>query len=183
MANQTETIDTLEDSEVSSQKCGDSSHMRPPDFPTVPLFDRLLSFVKPVVEYSFEMYMGAVIGHLVGWYSGNAYVDHFEPVYLYDIEHLKQWESLPRDFAVYGAIIGVVLGAIMIAIINSKLLCQRVASLYEKGVIDPEDIGRALGKSGRQIQRAIKKLAKKRRIVCKKVNVPERLPIRLANTY
>jgi len=183
MESYAEAVGMMEKSDVGSDNAGSSSHSPSIDFPRVPLFDRLLFFLKAIVEYAFGVHIGIAAGWLFGWYAGNVYVEHFEPVYFSDLNELRLWKLMPYDFARNGAVIGVVAGAIAIAIINSKLLSRRVASFYEKEVTDPKDIARALGKSKRRIQKAIKNLAKKQRIVCKKVNVPERLPPRLANTY
>ena len=125
------------------------------------LFEKLLSSAKAVAEYAFGMYIGYVIGWLLGLYAGKVYVGHFEPVYLSDLGEIRLWEIMPYGFARDGAIIGVVAGAIAIAIINSKLLRQRVVHLCEKGVTEPKDISQVMGKSERQIQKVISRLAKK----------------------
>ena len=62
--------------------------------------------------------------------------------------------------------IDLVLGAIAIAFINSKLLSRKVASLYEKEATEPKEIAQTLGRSERQIQKIIEKLVPERRVVC-----------------
>jgi hypothetical protein len=114
------------------------------------------------------MYIGAIAGGLLGRYAGNVYVTHFEPVYLYDFSELKQWGLVPYEFARNGAVIGVVAGVIVVAIINSILLSQRVVSLYHSGVTEPKDIACAFGKYERQIRRKVDKLTKKGKITCQK---------------
>ena len=63
------------------------------------LLDRLLFFVKVVVEYVFGMYMGYTIGWLIGLFVGNSYIEHYEPVYLDDLSQLSSWRLLPYEFA------------------------------------------------------------------------------------
>jgi len=128
------------------------------------LLDKLLFFIKTVVEYAFGMQIGFAMGWLIGLCVGNSYVEHFEPVYLDDLSQLSYWRSMPYGFARNGAIIGLAVGIIVITTINNKLLSQRVISLYKKGRIDPKDIARALDESEKQIQRVINKLAKKGKI-------------------
>ena len=125
--------------------------------------ERLLLFVKGVVEYIFGMYIGFAIGWLIGLWAGQSYVDHFEPVYLDDFRQVFYWKAIPCIFAKYGAMIGLTAGVMTIAIINGALLNQRIISLYEKG-INLNDMARLLGKSIGQIERRVNKLAQKRRI-------------------
>ncbi|MHC4462461.1 MAG: helix-turn-helix domain-containing protein [Planctomycetota bacterium] len=147
---------------------GSSSHSALINVPIVPLFDRLLSFVEGTVEYAFGILIGSVVGWLLGEYSGNIYVEHFEAVYFSDLSELRQWGLIPCGFAKTGAIIGAAAGAITIAVITRKLLRTRIVSLYKEEVTKPKDIARVIGRSEKQIQRVIKKLATKGEIVCQK---------------
>ena len=126
------------------------------------LLDKLLFFVKAVVEYAFGIYIGYAIGWLIGICVGHSYVEHFEPVYLDDLGQLSYWWLLPYGFARNVAITGSIMGAIAIAIINNKLLNQRIVSLYKTGSTNPNDIARLLGKSVGQIERKMNKLVKSR---------------------
>ncbi len=74
---------------------------------------------------------------------------------------------MPYEFARNGAMIGMAVGVIAIAIINNKLLKQRVIFLHKKGKTDPKDIAQALGKSVGQIERKRNKLMEKGRILSK----------------
>jgi hypothetical protein len=175
MENYAEAIVMMEESDIGSDDvAASSSLLRLLDFLTVAFrvrlrrFDRVLFFIKAVVEYSFGMYIGAIAGGLLGRYAGNVYVTHFEPVYLYDFNELQQWGLIPYEFAGNGAVIGVVAGVIAVAIINSILLSQRIVSLYQKGITEPRDIAQAFGKSARLIGRKINRLAKKGKITCQK---------------
>ena len=180
-----EAVGMMEKFEPTIRRVGPDSpsHSTSINVPIVPLFDWLLSFVKGGVEYAFGMHIGFAVGWLLGWYGGNVYVEYFEPAYFSDLNELRHWSLMPYYFTGSGAIIGVVAGAILIAVINSKLLSQTVASLFEKKVAEPQDIGRALGKSERQIRRVINKLAKKGEIVRQKTNFSERICACKANTY
>jgi hypothetical protein len=52
-----------------------------------------------------------------------------------------------------GALIGVAIGVIAIAVINNKLLNQRVTSLYKEGITNSNDIARLLCESVGQIEK------------------------------
>jgi hypothetical protein len=160
---------------------GKSLHSFRFNISTEQLLDKLLFFVKAVVEYAFGMHVGYVIGWLVGFYAGEFYVEHFEPMYLDDLSRLSYWRLAPREFAGNGALIGLAAGVIAIAIINAKLLNQRIVSLYERGTTNPDDIARALGKSPGQIERRMSKLVEKGRIRQKTI-LAEGLSTRQAGT-
>ncbi|MHC4485333.1 MAG: hypothetical protein ACYS4T_08980 [Planctomycetota bacterium] len=118
------------------------------------LFDRLLIFIKVVVEYAFGMHIGYAIGWVIGLYAGHSYVEHL----------LSYWRSMPDIFSRHGAMIGVAIGVIAIAVINNKLLNQRVTSLYKEGITNSNNIARLLGESVGQIERKINRLVKEGRI-------------------
>lgn len=127
----------------------------------------VLDVIEAVTEYVLGMALGSAIGWLTGLCVGNTYVEHFEPAYyMDDLSELSRWSFMPYEFAKDGAIIGLVLGAIAIALINSKLLSRKVASLYEKEATEPKEIAQTLGRSERQIQKIIEKLVPERRVVC-----------------
>jgi len=171
-----ETVGMMEKINVGSHNISNFSHLTSIDVPTVPFIDRVLFFVKPIVEYGFGVYMGFVIGWLLGLYVGNICAEQFKPVYFSDLTELRQWMLMPYDFARCTAFIGAIAGVIIIAIINSKLFSQRVLALYEEEITEPKDIALRLSKSETQIQRIINKLAEKEKIVYEKLNFPERLP-------
>ena len=66
--------------------------------------DRLISFIKVIVEYAFGIQIGFGIGWLIGYFLGCSYVKHFKPVYLDDLIQLSQWRLTPYEFAINGAI-------------------------------------------------------------------------------
>ena len=88
------------------------------------LLDKLLIFIKVVVEYALGIHVGYALGWVTGLYVGKTYVKHFEPVYLDDLSQLSsllsRWESAPDIFAQNGAMIGVAAGMIAIALIHNK---------------------------------------------------------------
>jgi len=183
MESYAEAVGIMERSDVGSDKTDISSHLTSIKVSMIRLLDRLLLFIKAIAEYSSGIYIGAVVGWLLGFGAGNAYIERFKPVYFSDLNELGRWEFIPYGFARSGAIIGIIAGAIVIAFINSRLLIHRVVSLYEKEVTDPKEIAISLGKSKRWIQKVINKLAKKGKIICKKTNFSERIHPRTANTY
>lgn len=115
-------------------------------------------FVKAALEYAFGMHLGAAVGYISGLLVGNLYVGYFKPVYLFGFDEIKQWLGLPYVFAIYGVIVGVIAGSVVIAIINGRLLRQRVAALYEQGVTDPQDMAQTLIKPKWEVQMAIESL-------------------------
>ncbi len=88
----------------------------------VSLWGRLLLFVGSIVEYAFGAPMGFAAGWLVGLYLGTVYVKHFEPVYFSDYSGLDEifyWSTLHYDFAYFGRIVGIPIGAILILIFKN----------------------------------------------------------------
>jgi uncharacterized membrane protein YGL010W len=90
--------------------------------------DKLLIFIEVVLEYAFGIHIGYAIGWVIGLYVGHSYVERFEPVYLNYLSQLSYWRLAPYIFTRNGAMIGVAVGMIAIAVINNKSLNQRVAS-------------------------------------------------------
>ena len=125
------------------------------------LLDRLLFLIKPIAEYAFGMHIGFAFGWLIGLCAGHSYVKHFEPSYLNDLSRLAFWREAPFLFARHGALTGLAIGVIAIAIINGTLLNQRVISLFEKNITNPDEIARLLDKGTGQIERTINKLVRK----------------------
>lgn len=130
--------------------------------------DWLLLSLKAIVEYSFGMYIGAALGWLLGWWAGDLYVGHFKPVYcssFAELNEIVQWScSLPYECAGFGRLIGAVLGAITIMLVNRHLLNEKIIALCEDEAAEPADIARALGENLHPIERRVSKLAKKGRI-------------------
>jgi uncharacterized membrane protein YGL010W len=102
------------------------------------LLDKLLFLVRVIVEYAFGMHIGYVIGWLIRLYTGHYYVERFEPIYLDDLSQLSSmlsyWRSVPYIFAQYGAMMGVAIGIIAIAVTNNKLFNQKITALYKEGI-------------------------------------------------
>ena len=167
MESHAEAVGMMDRVDVHFKNTDYSSNEISVDIPTATLFDRVLFFVKAILEYAFGTHMGFAVGWVLGWIGGHVYAEHFKPVYSFDLNELHQWELMPYEFARSGAVVGIIAGVIAIALINNKILTQRVMSLYEKGITKPKDICQVIGKSERQIRRVINKLAKKEKI-CKK---------------
>jgi len=151
--------------DITKQSCNRRSLNSPwINISTWQLLDRLLFFVTPTVEYILGMHIGFAFGWLIGLWAGHSYVKHFEPVYFDDISQLSFWREAPYIFAKHGALTGLAIGVIAIAIINGMLINQRVTSLFEKKITNPNEISRLLDKSVGQIERKMNKLVKKGRI-------------------
>lgn len=94
----------------------------------VPILDKLLFLIRPVVDYAFGIFMGYILGWLAGYRAGFIYVEHYRPVYFETISLLTKWRLMPYEFAKNGAVIGIVAGIIIITIINSTLLNRKITS-------------------------------------------------------
>ena len=141
-----------------------STHSLRMNFLTWQLLDRPLLFIKPIAEYAFGMHIGFAFGWLIGLWAGHFYVNHFEPIYLNDLNEFAFWRAVPHIFARYGALTGLVTGILTIKTINSKLLNQGITGLYEKGITNPIQIARHLDGNLSKIERKMIKLAKKGKI-------------------
>jgi hypothetical protein len=141
------------------------------NIPIWQLLDRLLFFIKLVVEYALGMHIGFAFGWLFGLAAGHYYVNHFEPVYLEDLNQLYFWKAVPNMFARYGALAGLIIGVVTILIINHKLLNQNIAALYEQGITNPNQIAQLLDKNVGQIKRKMNTLLRAGKIN-RKANSP-----------
>jgi len=87
------------------------------------LLDKLFIFIEVVVEYVCGIHIGYAIGWLIGLFVGNTYVEHFEPVYLEDLGQLSSllshWRLAPYIFARNGAMIGIAVVILAIALIHN----------------------------------------------------------------
>ena len=130
--------------------------------------DWLLSVFTAILEYSFGMYIGAALGWLLTWWAGDLYVGYFKPVYcsgFAELEQIVQWScTLPYEFAGVGRLLGAVIGAITIMLLNHHLLNQKIISLCEDEAVGPAEIARALGENSRHIKKRVDKLTEKGRI-------------------
>ena len=131
------------------------------------LLDRLLFYVKPIAEYAFGMHIGFAFGWLIGLCAGKSYVNHFEPLYLNDLNELAFLTAAPQLFARYGALSGLIIGILAIQIINNKLLKQGIIELCENRITDPGEIARLLDSNLNKIERKMTKLSEKRKISLK----------------
>jgi len=128
------------------------------------LLDKLLFLIKPAAEYALGMHIGFLLGWITGFCIGHYYVEYFKPVYIEDFSELSYWNIAPGMFARYGALTGLAIGVIVIAIINNKLLHQRIISFYENKNTNPTEIARTLCKRTLRIDRITNTLVKKGRI-------------------
>ena len=86
-------------------------------------FQWLLKFASRALEYCFGMYIGALLGWLGGWYTGDIYGEYFEPVYFSDISDLGEimcWDQMPHIFAGAGTFAGVIIGAEVVFCFSHK---------------------------------------------------------------
>jgi hypothetical protein len=112
------------------------------------------------VGYAFGAYIGFAVGWLAGFILGSTYAEYFRPVYVYDLNQLSYWELLLCRVAIDCAIVGVIVGVVIIEVAERWLLRHNIISLCDKGITDPKVIANRLGKSEKQIQKLIKKQRK-----------------------
>lgn len=87
------------------------------------LFDLFLSSVDTIAQFCVVIAINTAVGWLFGFYVGQIYVEHYQPVYLsqYSIlTEISEWSSMPFSFAIMGAYIGANIGAITALIIYVK---------------------------------------------------------------
>lgn len=73
-------------------------------------------FSLRALEYGFGMYVGAVVGWVVGYCSGSTYAEYFQPVYFADfsnMEEIMRWDQMPYTFAMAGTLVGATVGAVV----------------------------------------------------------------------
>lgn len=123
---------------------------------------KMLSVAETIIGYALGIYVGLAFGAMAGTYIvGIRPEELLYTMNFSDPDQIEQWHDVPWIFARIGAAIGALLGAGLIAIIQAKFFRTQVASLYEDGVTEPEDIAGILGKSTRVIAKTMTKLAKK----------------------
>lgn len=134
------------------------------NFPAGRILDRLLFFIKPIAEYIFGMHIGFAFGWLIGLCAGHFYLNHFEPLYLNDLNEFAFRAAAPHIFAIYGALTGLIIGIPAIQIINSKLLNRGIIELCENRITNPGQIALLLDNNLNTIERKMTKLAGKGKI-------------------
>ena len=110
----------IEESGIGRDKMAEPLNLPSVEASVVSLFDRLLFFVQPVIEYAFGMHIGFAIGWLLGLWAGSIYAGYFEPVCMDGLSELFYWRLLPYNIAKSGAVIGAGVGIIMVAIIRKR---------------------------------------------------------------
>jgi hypothetical protein len=111
----------IEESGVGRDKTAAPLDLPSLEASVVSLFDRLLFFVQPVIEYALGVHIGFAIGWLLGLWAGKTWVEYFEPVCMDGLSELFYWRLLPYNIAKSGAVIGVGMGIIMVAIIRKRI--------------------------------------------------------------
>lgn len=150
---------------MSKPKISNLLHSLRINIPIKHLLYKLLFLTKAVVEYTFGMHIGFAAGWLLGLLAGNQYVAYFKPVYMNDFSRLAYWRALPYEFAQAGGFVGIFAGVIAIAVVNKKLLTQRIISLYEKDNTEPSDISYFIGKNERKVRKILQKHKKIERVL------------------
>ena len=111
----------IEESGVGRDKTAEPLDLSSIEASVVSLFDRLLFFVKPVIEYTFGVHIGFAIGWLLGLWAGSIYAEYFEPPYINSLSELFQWRLLPYKIAEGGAVIGINAGIVAVGIIKKRI--------------------------------------------------------------
>ena len=126
-----ETIDIMGRIDAGSHSYDGGSRAAGIGISITALFDQLLIFIKELLEHIFGMHIGFAMGWLLGWCAGNIYADLYEPLYFSGLSELRQWRLIPCEFAKYGAILGLIGGAILVALITRKSLRHNAGTFCE----------------------------------------------------
>ena len=68
------------------------------------------------------MHIGFAAGWSSGWCAGTIYADLYEPLLFSGLSEFNQWRHIPCEFAEYGAILGLIGGAILVMLLTRKSL-------------------------------------------------------------
>jgi hypothetical protein len=118
--------------------------------------DKALLLIAAVAEYIFVMHIGVVIGWVIGLWAGNVYFDHFSPEDYSKVFVLTKRGFIPYAFTKNGAIIGIFVSIVVLAVINRRLFIKDVVSLYAKGVTNSKEVARRLGHSVWRVERTMR---------------------------
>ena len=121
------------------------------------MLDKALMLIAAVVEYLFVMHIGVVIGWLIGLWIGNVYFNHFSPEDYSRAFALTKHGVIPYAFTKNGAITGILVSIIALAVINKRLFLREVASFYAKGVTSSDEVARRLGYSVWRVERTMRR--------------------------
>jgi len=80
-------------------------------------------FSLKALEYGFGMYVGAIVGWVVGYCSGGIYTEYFEPVCFADfsnMDEIMQWDQMSYTFAKTGILVGAAVGAVVMFVASHK---------------------------------------------------------------
>jgi hypothetical protein len=122
------------------------------------MLDKALMLIAAVVEYLFVMHIGVVIGWLIGLCVGNIYFNHFSAEDYSKAFVLTKQGVIPYAFTKNGAITGILVSIIALAVINKRLFLREVASFYAKGVTSSVEVARRLGYSVWRVERTMRRL-------------------------
>ena len=120
------------------------------------MLDKALLQIAVVVEYLFVMHIGVVIGWLIGLWAGNIYFDHFSPEDYSKAFVLTKQGVIPYAFTKNGAITGILVSIIALAVINKRLFFKDVTGLYAEGITSSKEIARRLGHSVWRVERTMR---------------------------
>jgi hypothetical protein len=120
------------------------------------MLDKALLLIAVVVEYLFVMHVGVIIGWLLGLWAGNVYFDHFSPQDYSKALVLTKQGVIPYAFTKNGAITGILVSIIVLAVINKRLFFKEVTDLYAEGITSSKEIARRLGHSVRRVERTMR---------------------------
>lgn len=116
-----EMIVAIEESGVGCDKTAEPLDLPSVEASVVSLFDRLLFFVQPVIEYALGAHIGFAIGWLLGLWAGKTWVEYFEPVCMDGLSELFYWRLLPYNIAKSSAVIGISVGVVAVGIIRKRI--------------------------------------------------------------
>ncbi len=90
-----------------------------------------LDVIIPVADYYLGMMIGAAVGWVGGWCIGNAYAEHYRPVYFANLAEVIPCHLMPYTFARNGSLVGAIAGVIVMFAMN-RWNCKKSTSLRRR---------------------------------------------------
>ncbi|MBN2129863.1 MAG: hypothetical protein JW741_10220 [Sedimentisphaerales bacterium] len=97
-------------------------------------FDWTTNLVAAALDHALALLAAAMAGLLAGHRIGKIYASQVEPLYVEDLRELVGWQVIPHSFARNGAVLGALVGLLLIVILHRKFLAQKVISRIKTGV-------------------------------------------------
>ena len=88
--------------------------------PKKSILSKLKIVIEIALEYCFGIHVGTALGYICGACFGSLYTNYFTPTCTDNFEEICQWSLMPYSFAIWGGIIGMVTGIVVISLMTIK---------------------------------------------------------------